>query len=100
VEVTEEFKYWTDQVVGLFGGLDIFTVDAIATWKDKSKAPEFLPLDAEIDYSNIKYHILEVNGSSSGFSPETQDEDDEIVRDLVLRKLQASLASAQEEKKQ
>lgn len=74
--MTEEFKFWSDQVQFLFGGLDIFTVDAIATWKDKSKAPVSLDLDDVIDYANVKYIILEVNGSSSGFSPEKQKEDD------------------------
>eukprot|EP00475_Leptophrys_vorax_P044242 TRINITY_DN8789_c0_g1_i1.p1 TRINITY_DN8789_c0_g1~~TRINITY_DN8789_c0_g1_i1.p1 ORF type:complete len:365 (-),score=105.48 TRINITY_DN8789_c0_g1_i1:42-1136(-) len=90
VPVTEEFKFWADQVESLFGGLDIFTVDAIATWKDKSKVPEDFSMnpDAPIDYSNIKYYILEVNGSSSGFSPYKQDEDDLLVRDLVLSKLE------------
>ena len=35
IEVTPQFQLWTDEVQKLFGGLDIFTVDAIHTSSGK-----------------------------------------------------------------
>jgi hypothetical protein len=52
-----------------FGGLDIFTIDAI------------------VERGTGCVHILEVNGSSSGLAPETARADNEVIRELVIAKL-------------
>merc|ERR1719354_1165376 len=69
IEVTEEYRRWAELASTIFGGLDICTVDAIHNAEDG------------------KEYILEVNGGSSGFSPEFEDEDNKIVRDLVVERL-------------
>jgi len=66
--LTDQYKMWADEASKLFGGLDILSVDAIHT----TTGEEF---------------ILEVNGSSSGFMPDTQPEDNSHVRELVLTRI-------------
>lgn len=53
----------------MFGGLDVCTVDAI---HDSTTGEEL---------------IMEVNGTASGFSPYTQSEDNILLRDLVVEKM-------------
>ena len=67
IPVTEEFQRWADLCKPMFGGLDIFTVDAIHTESGKNT-------------------ILEVNGTSSGLFPDRADEDNNDIKDLVLAK--------------
>jgi len=68
LELKPEYKMWADKASGLFGGLDILTVDAIHGYDGKE-------------------YILEVNGSSSGFMPDTADADNGHVRELVLNRM-------------
>jgi len=69
IPVTEEYKRWAMLAGEMFGGLDICTVDALH------------------DSKTGKESILEVNGTSSGLSPVTEKEDNILIRDLVLEKL-------------
>jgi len=50
LELTAQYRMWADEASTLFGGMDILTVDALHT-------------------ADGQDHILEVNGSSSGFMP-------------------------------
>ena len=43
------------------------------------------------DTATGKEYILEMNGTSSGFCPDREDEDNILVRDLVLAKMEATL---------
>ncbi len=52
----------------LFGGLDICTIDLVVGEDDQE-------------------YILEVNGTSSGFFPGRANEDNKVVRDLVVRRM-------------
>ena len=70
VEVTPTHRRWAEAASTLFGGLDILTVDAI---HDSKTGREF---------------ILEVNGTSSGLSPDFADEDNERIRDLAVAALE------------
>jgi hypothetical protein len=47
---------------------------------------DVLTVDAIVDQEG-QAHILEVNGTSSGFAPEEADEDNRAIRELVLAKL-------------
>jgi glutathione synthase/RimK-type ligase-like ATP-grasp enzyme len=69
--LTPEFAQWADIASKMFGPgleMDICTVDAI------------------VDAGGRKY-ILEVNGTSSGLCPEREVEDNILIRDLVIAKL-------------
>jgi len=70
VEVSPLYKFWADEAGKMFGGLDIFAVDAIHTTDGK----EF---------------ILEVNDSSIGLHPEREQEDMGFMRDMVLERMTA-----------
>jgi len=70
IKVTPEYQLWTDEVAKLFGGMDIFTVDAIHT-KDGNN------------------YILEINDSASGLAPKNEVEDMGHIRDLVVAKINA-----------
>eukprot|EP00164_Ancoracysta_twista_P002395 GFYU01003173.1.p1 GENE.GFYU01003173.1~~GFYU01003173.1.p1 ORF type:complete len:355 (+),score=45.46 GFYU01003173.1:37-1065(+) len=69
IQMTTQYRMWADEASKMFGGLDICTVDAIHSIKDD------------------KEYILEVNGTSSGFSPDTADIDNQHVRDLVFKRI-------------
>ena len=71
IELTDTYRFWITEASKMFGGLDICTVDVI--------------YDADED----KEYIMEVNGSSSGFSPDpaTLEADNTAVKHLVLSKL-------------
>jgi len=71
VPLTDEYKGWAEEASQMFGGLDILTVDVLHAEKTN------------------KEYILEVNGTSSGLSPDTEKEDNEDIRDLVLAKMNA-----------
>jgi len=73
VEVEERWKLWADSAADMFGGLDILTVDAI------------------VERGTGKELILEVNGTSSGFAPDFEDEDNEHIRELVLERMNECL---------
>lgn len=75
VELTPEYKFWADEAAKMFGGLDIVTVDAIHNVKDG------------------KEYIMEVNGTSSGLLPTVSAQDNAHIRDLVVQKLAALVAS-------
>jgi len=68
IPITTEYKSWVDEAAKLFGGLDMFALDAIHT------------LDG-------KEYLLELNGSSIGLGPDREEDDNAIICDLVLRKL-------------
>ena len=78
VEVTDTYRFWISEASKMFGGLDICTVDAI--------------YDADLD----KEFIMEVNGSSSGFSPDADimEADNIAVKQLVMAKLNALYESS------
>jgi glutathione synthase/RimK-type ligase-like ATP-grasp enzyme len=71
LEMTDRYRFWITEASKMFGGLDICTVDVIR--------------DADSD----KEFIMEVNGSSSGFSPDsdTLEADNIAVKELVMSKL-------------
>eukprot|EP01062_Namystynia_karyoxenos_P070046 TRINITY_DN65422_c0_g1_i1.p1 TRINITY_DN65422_c0_g1~~TRINITY_DN65422_c0_g1_i1.p1 ORF type:complete len:385 (+),score=133.98 TRINITY_DN65422_c0_g1_i1:87-1157(+) len=75
IEVTPTYRRWAELAAGLFGGLDICTVDAVHTTDGK-----------EI--------ILEVNGTSSGLFPDVADADNIIIRDLVLQRMNSLAGGA------
>jgi len=84
IPITTEYKSWADEAEKLFGGLDMFALDSIHTLDGK-------------DY------ILELNGSAIGLGPEREIDDNQVIRDLVLRKLldvaTTSTSAGSEEKK-
>ncbi|CAF1537409.1 unnamed protein product [Didymodactylos carnosus] len=69
IEMTKQFKMWADESSKLFGGLDIVTVDAIHCITDD------------------KLYILEVNGTSSGFGDYCEEEDNKILKEMVLERM-------------
>jgi synapsin len=71
-EVTPQYQMWADEVGKFFGGLDIFTINAIHTKKGK-------------DY------ILEVKGNESELFPSQFGEPQLQIRDLVIQKMQEKL---------
>lgn len=71
IPLTDEYQRWAEEASHMFGGLDILTVDVLHSEKTGKEV------------------ILEVNGTSSGLSPETEAEDNEDIRDLVLAKMNA-----------
>ena len=68
IPVTAEFKKWAELVQPLWGGLDIFTIDAIH----------------KTDGTNV---ILEVNGTSSGLFPDRENEDNILIKEIVLKRI-------------
>lgn len=78
VEITDRWRVWADAAADMFGGLDILTVDAI------------------IEEGTGKEYILEVNGTSSGLCPETEIEDNEHIRNLVLERMNQFLCTSNE----
>ena len=71
-EMKPNWKKWIDLIYKTYPDLLIFDIDALV---DK----------------NGKEYILEVNGSSQGFSPEHGKQDLEHLRDLVVRKMETIL---------
>lgn len=71
IELTPKYQRWADEASNMFGGLDICTVDAIH------------------EASTGKEYILEVNGTSSGLAPDSKDEDNEHIKEVVLAKMNA-----------
>jgi len=78
VEVEDRWKLWADAAAEMFGGLDILTVDAI------------------VEEGTGKELILEVNGTSSGLSPDHAAEDNAHIRDLVLERMNEYLCPEEE----
>lgn len=66
------WKKWTDLIYETYPDMLTFDIDGIVDKKGKE-------------------YILEVNGSSQGFSPEHGNQDLEHLRDLVIRKLEVIL---------
>ena len=64
---------WAEHASTIFGGLDICTVDAIH------------------DTNSNKDVIMEINGTSSGFSPIDVDEDMAAIRQLVLERMNENI---------
>ena len=71
-EMKPNWKKWIDLIYENYPDLLIFDIDALV---DK----------------NGKEYILEVNGSTQGFTPEHGDQDLEHMRDLVVRKMETIL---------
>ena len=63
------WKAWADSAAGMFGGLDILTVDAI------------------VEEGTEKEMIIEVNGTSSGLHPDFAAEDNQHIAELVLARM-------------
>jgi len=78
IEVEDRWRAWTDAVVGMFGGLDIFTVDVI------------------VEEGTGKEYILEVNGTSSGLHPDCEAEDNCHIRDILLEAMNKELCESGE----
>jgi len=72
-EDNERYKRWADEASRLFGGLDICTVDVI------------------VETESGKEWILEVNGTSSGLCPDQAGRDNDIIRDIVIQKMNVEL---------
>lgn len=68
-EMSINYKKWVDLIYKNYPDMEIFDIDALV---DK----------------NGKEYILEVNGSTQGFSPEHGDQDLEYMKNFVLRKLE------------
>lgn len=68
VPVTEKHRKWLDEVSNIFGGLDVVTIEAIASKDGK-----------EI--------IYEVTGSQMTLMGETAEEDRRLISDLVTTKM-------------
>lgn len=75
VECSERWRRWADESAAMFGGLDIFAVDAI------------------VEEETGKEFILEVNGTSIGLHPDYAEEDNGHIRDLVLARMNEALCS-------
>jgi glutathione synthase/RimK-type ligase-like ATP-grasp enzyme len=73
IPCTEKYQIWADKAAEFFGGLDILSVDAIYCRNTNQEK------------------IMEINGTSSGLSPECADEDNKHIRDLVMQKMNAVL---------
>ena len=71
-EMKPNWKKWIDLIYKTYPDMLIFDIDALV---DK----------------NGKEYILEVNGSSQGFTPEHGKQDLEHLRDLVVRKMESIL---------
>lgn len=70
IEVTDQYRGWAEAASTMFdGGLSILSVDAIH------------------DETTGKEYILEVNGTSTGLSQEFTDEDNLLIRDLLVAEL-------------
>lgn len=72
-EVSPLHVSWAEHASTLFGGLDICTVDAL------------------FDKKTEKAVIMEVNGTSSGFSPFEVEADMDAIRSLVLERMNDTL---------
>jgi glutathione synthase/RimK-type ligase-like ATP-grasp enzyme len=73
VPVEDRWRKWADEASKMFGGLDILTVDAI------------------VEEGTEKEFILEVNGTSSGFHPDCEVEDNMHIREIVLERMNEEL---------
>jgi len=69
IPLTDEYKLWADECSKCYGGMDLLAVDAVHGKDGK-------------DY------ILELNGTAIGLGPEFENDDLQVIRDLVLEKLQ------------
>jgi hypothetical protein len=69
IPMTDQYLFWITEACRMFGGLDICTVDVIH------------------DEDTGRDIIMEVNGSSSGLSPETLEEDNIHIKNLVIEKM-------------
>jgi hypothetical protein len=78
-EVTPLHKLWCDEIRTAFGGLDVFSIDVIVD-------------------TNGKEFILEVNGSAIGFTPETEEQNNLHLRELVAMKLREAVGAPAVEK--
>jgi len=79
IALTEDYKRWAELASTMFGGLDICTVDAIHNSEDG------------------KEYILEVNGTSSGWCPDYEHQDNKDVRNMIVEKLSMLFPNEQEE---
>jgi len=73
IECSQRWKTWADAASEMFGGLDILTVDAI------------------VEEGSGKEFILEVNGTSSGLHPDCATEDNLLIKELLLERMNAAL---------
>ena len=73
VECSARWRRWVHEAASMFGGLDIFAVDAIT------------------EDGTGQEHILEVNGTSIGLHPDHAAEDNLHIRDLALAQMNAAL---------
>ena len=71
-EMKPEWKKWIDLIYKTYPDMLTFDIDAIVDKKGKE-------------------YILEVNGSTQGFTPEHGQQDLEHLRDLVIRKMEIIL---------
>ena len=71
-QMKPRWKKWIDLIYKNYPDMLIFDIDALV---DK----------------NGKEYILEVNGSTQGFTPEHENQDLEHMRDLVVRKMEVIL---------
>ena len=79
MEVEDRYRFWAEEASKLFGGLDICTVDVLV---------------AEADG---KEYILEINGTSSGLAPEFIVEDNQIIKELLVHRMNEALCTGDEE---
>jgi len=68
ISLYPQYKMWADEAGKMFGGLDVFAVDAIHC-------------------TDGKEYVLEVNDSSIGLHPDREKEDMVFIKDLVIQKM-------------
>lgn len=72
-DVLDRWRRWVDEAAKMFGGLEIFAVDAI------------------VEEGTGAEYILEVNGTSIGLHPDCSEEDNVHIRELVLESMNHAL---------
>jgi hypothetical protein len=98
VDVTPQMVEWLEAAATMFGRdprnrMEILTVDAVvrppppSDSDDPNAPPAYFGMPAEELAKLSRAHILEVNGTSSGLSPDTAAEDNAFMAELVLDKL-------------
>jgi glutathione synthase/RimK-type ligase-like ATP-grasp enzyme len=102
VPVTPEMVRWMETAAGMFDGahnrLDILTVDVILQRAPGAEQmPLVLPGDDDVpppELTRESMIVMEVNGTSSGLAPDTEEADNGHIARLLLERLAANFTQA------